>query len=86
MAQKQTNKPLTDTGDAAQTAATTPAAATKPAETQYSAADLAAAARTRFNVPPDVVRVALKLAGKDKATLTEAEGLVKAFMGRKVKK
>jgi len=84
MAKNQSNKPKP--ASAAAAAAVAAAATKKPAETTYSAADLAGAARTRFNVPPEVMQVALKLAKKDKATLAEAEQLVKEFMGRKVKK
>ena len=55
-----------------------------PAESVYSAKDLTNAARSRFGVPPEVVGVALKLAGKKKATYSETQELVKAFMERKV--
>ena len=54
-------------------------------EPEYSAADLASAARARFGVPPEVVHTALKVEGKDKATLSEAKRIVKAFLERKVK-
>jgi hypothetical protein len=60
-------------------------AANKPIESEYSAAELANAARARFGVQPEVVSAALKLAGKDKATLTEAQRIVKTFKERKVK-
>jgi hypothetical protein len=58
--------------------------AKKAVETSYSAADLTTAARARFNVPPEVVKAALKQAGKTKATLTEAKSIIKCFMERKV--
>ena len=57
-----------------------------PAESKYSAADLASAARARFGVPPEVVQAALKVAQVEKATISEAKKIVKAFMGRKVKR
>ena len=90
--------PQEATGGAA--GANTPAAAAKPqdgqrrgpqeatnrTETLYSAGDLAAAARARFGVPPEAARAALKLAGKERATLAEAQQLIKGFMERKVKK
>jgi len=57
----------------------------QPAESMYSAADLAAAAYERFGVAPEVVTVAMKEAKKDSATPTEAEQIVKKFLGRKVK-
>ena len=53
-------------------------------EPQYSAADLADAARKRFGVPPEAAAAALKEAGKTSATATEAEKLIKHFMERKV--
>ena len=52
--------------------------------TEYSANDLANAAREQFKVPPEVVKVALKLAGKEKATAEETRQIVKEFMERKV--
>ena len=57
----------------------------KPAEGEYSATDLAAAARKRFGVTPEIVAAALKMAGKRKATLAEAQQIVKDFKERKVK-
>ena len=58
---------------------------TKPPESQYSAAELAKAARERFDVPPEVVLAALKLAEVDKASIPETERIVRAFMKREVK-
>jgi len=59
--------------------------ANKPIESEYSAAELANAARARFGVQPEVVSAALRLAGKDKATLAEAQRIVKTFKEREVK-
>jgi hypothetical protein len=57
----------------------------KQAEPVYSADEWAAASRAKFNTPPEVVRAALKLAGKAEATAKEAESAVKAFLTREVK-
>jgi len=67
---------------------TEPASATKKAnpETVYGVSELSAAARTRFSVPPELVMTAMKLAGKDKATIAEAERLIKEFKERKVRR
>jgi hypothetical protein len=59
--------------------------ASKPADSVYSAADLAGDARKRFGVPPEVVTAAMKMAGKRWATLIEAERTVKEFLEREVK-
>jgi hypothetical protein len=61
-------------------------ATNKPVETVYSVSDLVAASRSRFKVPPEVVQVAFKMAKKEKATMTEAFEIIKAFMERKVTK
>ena len=53
-------------------------------EPQYGITELMSAARLRFNVPPEVVGVALKIAGKEKATFTEAQAIIKTFLERKV--
>ena len=67
-------------------AATENTAKKPPSDSVYSAAELANAARARFKVPPEVVQVALKLAGKKEATLQETQKIVKEFMERKVTK
>jgi len=54
-------------------------------EVAYSAADLAAAALKRFKTSPEIVQAALKLAKKDKATIPEAEEIIKNFKERKIK-
>ncbi len=56
-----------------------------PAESQYSAKDLAGAARKSFGVPPEVVKAALLEADKDKFTMPEARLIVQRFMRREVK-
>ena len=58
--------------------------AAKRIEPLYSVAELANAARSRFGTTPEVVTVALKTAGKDKATVAETKLLIKALIGRKV--
>jgi len=57
----------------------------EPAEALYEASALAEAAWQHFNFPPELVAVALKSADKEKVTLTEAKGIVKAFAEREVK-
>lgn len=57
----------------------------KVAEPIYTAAELSAAARSKFGTAPEVVKTALVMAGKAKATLSEAEAIVKAFMEREVR-
>lgn len=57
----------------------------KNIEALYSAADLANAARAKFKVSPEVVTAALKSAKKDKATVTEAEKIIKEFMKKEIK-
>jgi hypothetical protein len=58
---------------------------TIPYASVYSIAELAGAARTQFGVPPEVVTVALKTAGKTSAALEEAKLIVAAFLEREVK-
>jgi len=52
-------------------------------EPQYSRDELIAAASS-FGVKPEVMAGALKLAGKDTMTKTEAEKAIKDFLKRKV--
>jgi len=52
-------------------------------ETYYTRNELIAAASS-FGVKPEVVAGALKLAGKDTMTKTEAEKVIKDFLERKV--
>ena len=52
-------------------------------EPVYSRSELIAAASS-FGVKPEVVAGALKLAGKESMTKTEAEKAIKAFLERKV--
>ena len=56
----------------------------KPVEEPvYSRSELIAAASS-FGVKPEVMAGALKLAGKESMTKTEAEKAIKAFLDRKV--
>lgn|GEM_PF-2361628 len=58
--------------------------ATKPeAEVKYGRDELMQAAFS-FGVKPEVMAGALKLAGKDKMTKTQAQAAVKKFLERKV--
>ena len=52
-------------------------------EARYSRSELIAAASS-FGVKPEVMAGALKLAGKDTMTKTEAEKAIKDFLKRKV--
>jgi len=52
-------------------------------EARYSRSELIAAASS-FGVKPEVVAGALRLAGKDSMTKTEAEKAIKSFLERKV--
>ena len=52
-------------------------------EPVYSRSELIAAASS-FGVKPEVMAGALKLAGKDTMTKSEAEKAIKAFLERKV--
>ncbi|MCL2215396.1 MAG: hypothetical protein FWB91_00115 [Defluviitaleaceae bacterium] len=54
-------------------------------ESVYHASELADAAWQHFDFAPELVMAALKLAKKEKCTLTEAKTIVKAFSERKVK-
>ena len=51
----------------------------------YKAAELAAQARQLFGTTPEVVTVALKTAGKESATVEEAQETVREFMNREVR-
>lgn len=57
----------------------------KTNEPLYIADELAAVARTQFHAAPEVVKTALKMAGKAKATKPETARIVKAFLEREVK-
>ncbi len=57
----------------------------KPTAPQYTAAELANAAKKVFGVPQDVVTAALRMAGVKSATIEEAKKIVKDFAGKEVK-
>lgn len=52
---------------------------------QYTAAELANAAKRVFGVPQDVVTAALRMAGVKSATIEEAKKIVTEFAGKEVK-
>ncbi len=54
-------------------------------EASYKAAELAAQARQLFGTTPEVVTVALKTAGKESATIKEAQETVTKFLSKEVK-
>lgn len=55
-----------------------------PAESVYTAADLVNNHRV-FKVPREIVVVALRQAGKEAATLTEAKAIIEKFKNKEVK-
>lgn len=55
------------------------------ATAKYRVSELAAQARQVFGTTPEVVTVALRVAGKESATLDEAKEAVQAFLEREVK-
>lgn len=56
----------------------------KPKESVYTARELAQAYKI-FNTSYAIVATALKLAGKEKATLAEAKEIIKKFKNKEVK-
>lgn len=56
-----------------------------PVESVYTAAELANNAYKVFKVPREIVVVALRLAGKETATLTEAKAIIEKFKNKEVK-
>lgn len=51
----------------------------------YSADELAVASKKVFGTSPEIVKAALKQAGKTKVTLEEAKSIVKVFLSKEVK-
>ena len=58
---------------------------TSPAMPTYSVDELAAAPKALGVKSPDIVRAAMKQAGKDNATVEEATEIVKKFKNKGVK-
>ena len=56
-----------------------------PSEPTYTVKELASAYK-RLGTRPECVTAAMRVAGKEEATLTEAKKLVEAFLKRKVGK
>ncbi len=54
-------------------------------EATYKTAELAAKARQMFDTTPEVVSVALRLAGKETYTVDEAKRTVQIFLNKEVK-
>ena len=52
----------------------------------YTIKELVAAARKQFGYSPALVEAALKLSGKKKFTLEEAQAIIEAFANREVGK
>lgn len=69
---------------AQETAAAPPAPPVNPAEPLYTAAQLTEGYR-EFGTSRAIVACALKLAGKDKATLAEARKIIDTFRKKEVK-
>ena len=54
-------------------------------EARYEATELAKNARQLFETTPEVVTVALRLAGLETATKEEADGIIREFLSKEVK-
>lgn len=57
----------------------------KASVTEYTADELANAARTKFNTSYEVVKAALADAGRERAGVEETKELIKTFLKRKVR-
>lgn len=57
----------------------------KMQETKYSASELVSGSQPVFGVREECVSAALKAAGKEEYTISEAKGIVKKFLEREVK-
>ena len=55
-----------------------------PAESVYTAADLVENHKV-FNASREIVSIALRMAGKDAATFTEAKNIIEKFKNKEVK-
>lgn len=75
-------KPVRETKEKAGAKAVTKVA--QPTESTYAVAELAKAHKT-FDTSYEIVAVALKQAGKERATITEAKEIIARFMKREVK-
>lgn len=53
-------------------------------DAKYETTELAKNARQLFETTPEIVTVALRLAGKEAATKEEAETIVRAFLSKEV--
>lgn len=73
------------TVSAASAAGTKSNAAPKPVESAYSAGELACNAEVLFKTRKECVAAALKAAGKDTATVSEAQKIVADFLHKEVK-
>lgn len=78
-----TNNKSTVTGAKKPEAKEAPVAAT-PAESVYPAEELAKAHKV-FDTSYEIIMVALKMAGKKEATVTEAKKIIKEFKDKEVK-
>ena len=54
-------------------------------EVRYSISDFAGQAAKMFGTTPEAVTVALRLAGKESATIDEAKAAVKEFLEKEVR-
>lgn len=63
----------------------TTAAAPVEAAATYTAAELIAAAPEKFGVSRDIATAALRMAGKESATVEEAKTIITAFATKEVK-
>jgi len=58
---------------------------TKPAVVTYSIQELMSVAHAKFGVEPEVVGAAMKMARKDKATVSDAKVIIDKFLKQGVK-
>lgn len=77
-------KPVKEAKEKAGAKAVAVEKATQPTESTYAAAELAKAHKT-LGTSYEIVAVALKQAGKERATITEAKEIVDRFIKREVK-
>jgi len=56
----------------------------KTTAAEYSSVELMSVSRAKFGVEAEVAGAALKLAGKNKATVTEAKLIIDKFLKREV--
>ena len=77
-------KPVNETPVATEAAEKPKSAQVKAQESSYTAAELAAGHKT-FGTSYEIVATALKLSGKERATVKEAKEIIENFKNKEVK-